>query len=245
MSAQATAARGPLPPVAILMGGLATRLRPITETIPKAMVEVAGKPFVHRQLEHLSAQGVREAVLLIGHLGEQIETSVGDGSAFGLQVRYSHDGPKALGTAGAIRQALPLLGEEFFVLYGDSFLPIDFAAVAKAYRQSNLPALMTVMENADRWDKSNAHYAAGRVPLYDKAAPTPDMRHIDYGLSVLSARAMAEVEPGRAEDLADLFHRLSLAGQLAGFVVTERFYEIGSHQGLREAEEYFKRKESL
>jgi len=236
--------REALLPVAILMGGLATRLRPITLTIPKALVEVAGRPFAHRQLEYLRDQGVRRVVLCTGHLGGQIEASVGDGSAFGVEVAYSPDGPAPLGTGGALKAALPLLGPEFFVLYGDSFLPIDFSAVQVAYRQSGLPALMTVLENADRWDKSNAEYAAGRVTLYDKAAPTPAMRHIDYGLSVLSAPALESVAPGAAVDLAQVYNSLSLSGQLAGFVVTERFYEIGSHAGLREAEEYFSSKEN-
>ncbi len=238
---------GPMLPVAILMGGLATRLRPITLTIPKALVEVAGRPFVHRQLEYLRGQGVSRVVLLTGHLGEQIEAAVGDGSRFGVQVRYSPDGPTALGTAGALRQALPLLGPEFFVLYGDSFLPIDYAPVQAAFQASGKAALMTVLENADRWDKSNAHFepgaGGGMVCEYNKAAPRPDMRHIDYGLSVLSSRALAEVPPGQCVDLAEVYHRLSLGGQLAGFEVTQRFYEIGSHEGLREAEHYFSLKE--
>lgn len=236
-------AHAPLLPVAILMGGLATRLRPITETIPKALVEVAGRPFVHRQLEYLRGQGVRRAVLLIGHLGEQIKASVGDGSAFGLTVAYSRDGDTPLGTGGALKKALPLLGPEFFVLYGDSFLPVDFSAVQAAHRASGLPALMTVLENADRWDKSNTVCSGGRVTLYDKQNPIPDMRHIDYGLSVLRAETLADVPQNRASDLGEVFHRLSFGGQLAGFVVTERFYEIGSHAGLREAEQYFSSKE--
>lgn len=234
---------GQMLPVAILMGGLATRLRPITLTIPKALVEVAGRPFVHRQLDYLRGQGVSRVVLLTGHLGEQIEEAVCDGSAFGLSVCYSPDGPAALGTAGALKQALPLLGPEFFVLYGDSFLPIDYAPVQAAYLSSGKAALMTVLKNADRWDKSNAHFEAGIVVEYNKPAPSPDMRHIDYGLSVLSARALEGVPHGQCVDLAEVYHRLSLSGQLAGFEVTQRFYEIGSHEGLREADHYFSQKE--
>lgn len=234
----------PLPPVAILMGGLATRLRPITLTIPKAMVPVAGKPFVHRQLEYLSKQGVRHVVLCTGHLGEQIAASVSNGSAFGLHVDYSPDGPVALGTGGALKRALPLLGPEFFVLYGDSFLPVDYAPILAAFRASGRRALMTVLKNADRWDKSNAHFEHGVVPEYNKHAPRPEMRHIDYGLAVLSAQALSEVPEGQSVDLADVYHRLSLSGQLAGFEVTERFYEIGSHEGLLEAEHYFSLKEN-
>jgi len=237
------AAGGGMLPVAILMGGLATRLRPITLTIPKALVEVAGRPFVHRQLDSLRDQGVTRVVLCTGHLGEQIVESVGDGSRFGLRVEYSPDGPTALGTGGALKAALPLLGPEFFVLYGDSFLPIDYAPVQAAFAASGKPALMTVLKNENRWDKSNTQYAHGVVQLYDKVAPTPAMQHIDYGLSVLSARALAGVADGAAVDLAQVYTSLSLSGQLAGFEVTERFYEIGSHEGLREAAHYFSVKE--
>lgn len=248
MSGGGPSTPSPLLPVAILMGGLATRLRPLTLTIPKALVEVAGRPFVHRQLEYLHDQGIARVVLLTGHLGEQIEEAVGDGAQFGLSVCYSPDGPTALGTAGALKQALPLLGAEFFVLYGDSFLPIGYAPVQAAYLSSGKAALMTVLENADRWDKSNAHFEAkpgsGVVTEYNKAAPRPEMRHIDYGLSVLSARALAEVPQGQCVDLAEVYQRLSLGGQLAGFEVTQRFYEIGSHEGLREAEHYFSLKEN-
>lgn len=230
-------------PVAILMGGLATRLRPITLTIPKALVDVAGKPFVDRQLDYLRGQGARRVVLLTGHLGEMIRDHVGDGRAFGLDVAYSPDGPAPLGTAGALKAALPLLGPSFFVLYGDSFLPIAYAPVQTAYEASKRLGLMTVLENADRWDKSNAHYSNGVVVEYNKAAPDPRMRHIDYGLAVLSAGALEAVPEGRAADLADVYNRLSLAGQLAGFEVGERFYEIGSHEGLRETAHYFAAKE--
>jgi len=230
-------------PVAILMGGLATRLRPLTLNTPKALVEVAGRPFAHRQLAALVEQGIRRVVLLTGYLGEQIEASVGDGSAFGLRVDYSPDGPLALGTAGALRAALPLLGPEFFVLYGDSFLPVDYAPVQAAYRASGRLGLMTVLKNADRWDKSNAHFEGGLVAEYNKRAPRPEMRHIDYGLAVLSAQALADISQSPPADLADVYRRLSLGGQLAGFEVTERFYEIGSHEGLRETEHYFSLKE--
>ncbi|MBU1042293.1 MAG: nucleotidyltransferase family protein [Proteobacteria bacterium] len=230
-------------PVAILMGGLATRLRPITLTIPKALVEVSGKPFVHRQLDYLRGQGVRRVVLLIGHLGEQIEASVGDGSAFGIEVAYSPDGPTRLGTAGALRRALPFLGPAFFVLYGDSFLPIDFAPAQAAFHASGKLALMTVLENADRWDKSNAYYRDDVVIEYNKAAPRPEMRHIDYGLSVFTDGALRDVPEGQPVDLATVCHRLSIAGQLAGYEVTNRFYEIGSPEGLRETTNYFAVKE--
>ncbi|TQX86952.1 nucleotidyl transferase [Rhizobium sp. rho-13.1] len=224
--------------VAILAGGLATRLRPITETIPKALVEVAGKPFIFHQLSYLHAQGIRKVVLCIGYLGEMIEESVGDGSKFGLEVLYVADGSKLLGTGGALRKALPHLGDAFFVLYGDSFLPIDFTLVEKAYHRNAKAALMTVLKNGDRWDKSNALYVDGALVEYNKRQPSQDMQHIDYGLGVLQARSIANW-PDEVFDLADLYHNLSIGQQLAGFEVFERFYEIGSHAGLKETEAYF------
>jgi NDP-sugar pyrophosphorylase family protein len=226
-------------PVAILMGGLATRLHPITATVPKALVDVAGKPFVLRQLDYLRRQGVSRVVLCVGFLGEQIEAVVGDGSASGLSVSYSQDWPNLLGTGGALKQALPLLESRFLVLYGDSYLPIDFASVERDFLASGKPALMVVQRNADRWDKSNVLFRDNVIVEYNKRVPTPDMRHIDYGLGAMSAQVLADDTMGPF-DLADVYHRLSLSGQLAGHEVHERFYEIGSHEGLAEAVDYFK-----
>ncbi len=225
-------------PVAILAGGLSTRLRPITETIPKALVDVAGKPFIARQLEYLRRQGITRVVLCLAHLGEQVEALVGDGAPFGFDVRYSWDGPRLLGTGGALKRALPLLGGQFFVFYGDSYLPIDFRAVEEGFFASGMPALMTVLRNDNRWDKSNVSFRDGVIIEYNKKAPGPEMAHIDYGLGVLSAPLLENAADGPL-DLADIYHDLSVRGLLAGFEVFERFYEIGSHKGLAETIEYF------
>ena len=226
-------------PVAILAGGLATRLRPITEMVPKALIEVAGKPFIFRQLEYLSSQGASRVVLCTGYLGDQIESVVGAGSDFGLRVVYSPDGPTLLGTGGALMRALPLLGERFFVLYGDSFLPCDFPVVQASFIASGQPALMTVLRNRNRWDKSNVSFRAGRIFEYDKRNPRKEMEHIDYGLGVLTRVAFEGYPAASPFDLADLYHELALAGKLAAHEVQERFYEIGSHEGLKETESYF------
>lgn len=231
----------PMLPVAILAGGLAIRLRPITETIPKSLVDVAGKPFVVRQLDYLRHQGVTRVVLCVGYLGEQVEAVVGDGSAYGLEVRYSWDGPTLLGTGGAIKQALPKLGQQFFVFYGDSYLPIDFQAVERDFLSSGKPALMTVLRNTDRWDKSNIEFEDGSIIEYNKGAPRPEMAHIDYGLGVLSAAVFGDAPPNEPLDLADIYHDLSLRGDLAGHEVFERFYEIGSHKGLEETILFFRK----
>jgi NDP-sugar pyrophosphorylase family protein len=225
-------------PVAILAGGLATRLRPVTAKVPKALLPFAGRPFIHWQLELLARQEIAQVVLCVGFLGEQIEAAVGDGAEFGMQVRYSFDGNVLLGTGGALKHALPMLGEAFFVLYGDSYLDCSFAAVQAAYAASRCAALMTVFHNEDRWDRSNVLWRDGAIVEYNKSAPRADMQHVDYGLSVWSARALAQWHDGAVFDLADAYHELSLRGELGGFEVGERFYEIGSARGVEETERH-------
>lgn len=225
-------------PVAILAGGLATRLRPVTEKLPKALLPIAGRPFIHWQLELLARQGVTEVVLCAGHLGEQIQAAVGDGSGFGVTVRYSFDGDTPLGTGGALKRALPKLGPAFFVLYGDSYLRCSFSAAQAAYEASAAPGLMTVFCNVDRWEKSNVLFRDGRVVEYDKCSPRPGMRHIDYGLSILSIQALQRSPAGAAFDLADLYHELASRGELAALTVDERFYEIGSIGGIEATERH-------
>ena len=225
-------------PVAILAGGLATRLRPVTQTIPKALIEVAGKPFIEHQLEYLHKQGVSSVVLCIGYLGEMIQELVGDGSRWGLQVTYSPDGPVLLGTGGALKQALPLLGEQFFILYGDSYLPIDFSKVQAAFTESGQLGLMTVLKNQNQWDKSNVQYEQGQLVEYNKSVISPQMHYIDYGLGVLQAKALDGYPAGQSFDLSQVYNQLSLQKQLAGHEVFERFYEIGSHQGIADTQTY-------
>jgi NDP-sugar pyrophosphorylase family protein len=227
-------------PVAILAGGLATRLRPITEKIPKSLMDVAGEPFIARQLNYLFRQEIRDVVLCIGYLGEMIEAVIGDGSRFGLRVSYSIDGPILLGTGGALRRAAPLLGEAFFVLYGDSYLPVDFGAIEADFRASDQPALMTVLDNQDRWDKSNVLFVGGRLEEYNKKAPRPDFHHIDYGLSIVRREIIDSYPPNEAFDLATVYHKLSLEKRLHGYEVFKRFYEIGSPSGLKEADDFFR-----
>ncbi len=225
-------------PVAVLAGGLATRLHPLTEAIPKALIDVNGEPFIAHQLRLIRDNGLRRAILCVGHLGEQIRDAVGDGTRFGLEVAYSFDGPRLLGTAGAVRQALPLLGAAFFVLYGDTYLPCDFAAVQAAFTQSGRQALMTVFRNENRWDTSNVEFVDGSVVAYDKAHRTPRMRHIDYGLGVFAASAFSHIPEGRAHDLAALYRGLLQQGELAAYEVSQRFYEIGTAEGLEETRRY-------
>lgn len=225
-------------PVALLAGGLATRLHPVTQAIPKALVEVAGRPFIDHQLALLRRAGVRKVVLCLGHLGELVRDHLGDGSAHGLELHYSHDGPCLLGTGGALRRAAPLLGELFWVLYGDSYLEVDYRAVLAALPPRPCLGLMTVVRNRDRWDRSNAVFRGGRVLRYDKRDASADMEHIDYGLSLVRAPALGFLPPERPSDLADLYADMAERGQLAGYEWAERFYEIGSPTGLAETRAY-------
>jgi MurNAc alpha-1-phosphate uridylyltransferase len=230
----------------ILAGGLGTRLWPITKSIPKTLIPIHGRPFADYQLSWLARHQVTQVVYSIGFLGEQIREHVGDGAAFGLEVRYVDEGSNLKGTAGALRRALDagLLDDVFFVLYGDSFLPIEFAPVMAAYQKSGRSALMTVMQNCDRWDHSNVIFTAPTVALYDKTADDytrARMSYIDYGLSIVSRRIIANlVASGSTADLGDLFKELSIGGELAGLEVSQRFFEIGSSRGIADFTQYVK-----
>ncbi len=231
-------------PVVILAGGLATRMKPYTENMPKSLIDVAGVPFIARQLSGLKKKGARRVVLCIGHLGGMIRGVVGDGRKWGLEVGYSDEGDTLLGTGGAIRRALPLLGQRFLVMYGDSLLDCDFQAVENAFLASGKKGLMTVFRNADLFDASNVIYSQGRIQMYDKKNRVPEMTHIDYGLGALSREAFEGVVEGEKIDLATIYQRLLAEGQLAGFEVSTRFYEIGSPAGLADTRKLFEAKET-
>lgn len=226
-------------PIAILAGGLATRLRPLTEKIPKALLNINGKPFIEHQLRLLQNQGVRQVVICAGFLGEMIQDFVKDGASFGLSVKYSFDGDVLLGTAGALKKAIPLLGQDFLVIHGDSYLTCDFQAVQNAYQKIQKPALMTVFRNDDQWDKSNIQFENGEIINYDKINRTSAMRYIDYGLGVFNQKAFDLVPDNQPYDLAVLFQNLLKNKQLGCFEVKQRFYEIGSLTGIEDLNQYF------
>jgi NDP-sugar pyrophosphorylase family protein len=223
-----------LPPVCILAGGLGTRLGDRVRDTPKPLLEVAGAPFLVHQLRLLAANGATDVVLCVGHRGEAIVERIGDSCA-GIRIRYSFDSPGLDGTLGAIRRAAGLLGERFLVLYGDTYLRIDYRAAASEWSASGLPAMMTVLRNEGRWDTSNAEFDGARVVAYDKRAPTAAMHWIDYGLGGLLAEAVAQSDPA-ISDLAGLYHGLAARAQLFGFEATERFFEIGTPEALAETE---------
>lgn len=225
-----------LPPVCILAGGRGTRLGERSRDVPKPLLEVAGEPFLVHQLRLLAAHGITEVVICVGYRGEMIESRIGP-NCCGVRIAYSHDGPGLDGTLGAVRGALALLPERFLVLYGDTYLRVDYAAANRAWRESGLPALMVVLRNEGRWDTSNARYEHGRVLAYDKYAPTAAMSWIDYGLGGLTAAAL-ECVAASERDLAGLYAELARRGELCGHPATERFYEIGTPGALRETEAF-------
>jgi MurNAc alpha-1-phosphate uridylyltransferase len=225
-------------PVAILAGGLATRIRPMTGNLPKALLNIAGRPFIFHQLELLRKQGADRIVLCVGHLAEQVVAAVGNGSQFGLAIQYSFDGSEPLGTGGALKRALPLLGDSFFVLNGDSYLRCSLARIQTAFALAQRPALMTVLRNDGKWDRSNVIFRNGEVIEYDKTSWRSDMTHIDFGISILSSGVFSPYRETEVLDLAAICRDLSKTGQLAAIEVTDRFYEVGSAQGIQETETY-------
>jgi MurNAc alpha-1-phosphate uridylyltransferase len=226
------------PTVAILAGGQATRLRPITARIPKALIEIDGRPFAEHQIELLCRNGLTDIVFLVAYLGDMLVDALGDGSRYGVRLRYVFDGPRPLGTGGAVRRALQELGDPFFVLCGDSYLDCDYAAVERAFRASAKAGLMTVCRNENRWDRSNVEFDGRTIIRYDKRSQTPGMQHIDYGLGVFRRSVFADREEHETFDLADVYQQLIAADRLAGFEVPGRFYEIGSLSGLEETRRY-------
>lgn len=228
--------------LAILAGGLATRIRPLTEKFPKALIEINGEPFISHQLKLLRGAGITEVVICAWYREDLIRDFVGDGSAFDMAVKISSDGEIPLGTGGAIKKALPLLGDSFFVLYGDSYLPCDYRAIETAFINSQKNGLMTVYKNSDLGDLSNVEFSQGQIKVYDKKNRTPQMAYIDYGLGLFKAGVFDQYPAVKAFDLAGVYQDLLADGQLAGFEVPERFYEIGSFQGIEDLSEYLRKK---
>ncbi|HUY82825.1 MAG TPA: sugar phosphate nucleotidyltransferase [Acidobacteriaceae bacterium] len=249
-----------MPPLALLAGGRATRLGVLAECMPKSLMEVAGEPFIAHQLQMLVSQGVTDVVICCGHLGAMVQDVVGNGAQFGCRVRYSYDGPILLGTGGAIRKALPLLGDCFWVMYGDSFLTLDFRAVLAAFDQSGKAGLMTVFRNDDHWDASNVVFTDGRIVHYAKRSRASmeasmegsredsredAMRHIDYGLSIFRAPAFHQWPVDVAFDLSVVQSELVARREMAGFEVNQRFYEVGSPAGLRETDTFLRSRHAV
>ncbi|HMO49983.1 MAG TPA: NTP transferase domain-containing protein [Kiritimatiellia bacterium] len=224
----------------ILAGGKGTRIASVAGDLPKILVPVAGKPFVEHQFDLLRACGYSEVLLSIGYRGDVIRGYVGNGSRFGMKVAYVEESPDALkGTGGALVHALDALQTEFMLLYGDSYLPIDYRPVVASFYRSGLPALMTVHKNLGQWDASNARIAGDRVIFYSKKCKPGEADYIDYGLGIIRRDIIETYRKAPVPlDLAVIYGDLVHAGKLAAFDVPERFYEIGKPEGVAELEAY-------
>ena len=228
-------------PLAILAGGYATRLGNLTKNLPKCLIEINGRPFVEWQLDLLIKNGYSDFVFCLSYKSEMVQEYLGDGSSRGVKIRYSHDGETQLGTGGAIQKALPTLGEAFAVLYGDSYLPINYLAVEKEFLNSDNLALMTVYENKNQFDSSNVEFVKGNLLNYQKGSSDKKMQHIDYGLTYFTSRAFLPCLDQSTFDLSEVCHTLATEGHIGGFEVFERFYEIGSVHGISEVSKYLRR----
>ena len=225
----------------ILAGGLATRLRPITERVPKSLVRIHDKPFLQYQLERLKDEDVTDIILCIGYLGDQIVEYFGDGRKYGVNITYSYDGDHLLGTAGSLKKAESFLCEEFFLTYGDSYLFIDYPAVMSWFNKFDKQGLMVVYKNCDQYDKSNVSIEGDLVKSYSKTNKTKDMIYIDYGASILRREVLNLVPEGEVYSLEELFAQLIEQQQLLAYEVKERFYQIGSIDGIEEFKKYISR----
>ena len=227
----------------ILSGGLGTRLGSITEDVPKCLIPVNGKPFIHWQLEYLQEQGIKSVIICVGHLSEAVYEELKDKKNYDMKISFSNDGNDLLGTGGAIRKALEnFYVKNLFVLYGDSLLNIDMNDVSKAFISTDKPALMTIIKNSNDWDKNNINFYRNKILEYNKFKHSSDMKYIDYGLSVLSSSLLYQFPLGKKFELSKLLNKISLSGDLQGYEVHQRFYEIGSLKGLRETENYLRRR---
>lgn len=229
--------------IVLLAGGLGTRLKSVAPNTPKAMVPVAGRPFIEHQFELLQKNGLRDVVLCIGHFGEQIERHVSDGTRFGMNVRYAYEDPqKLMGTGGALLNAFELLAEEFLLMYGDSYLPVDFQAMIRWNQQRKFPAVMSVFKNDGQWDSSNVRVDGDRVGFYSKKARPGECDHIDYGLSIFRREVIARYRSATLPlDLAVVQGDLVASRELGAYAVTQRFYEIGKPEGLAELDAWLSR----
>ena len=229
--------------VAILAGGQATRLRPLTWQQPKSMLEIKGKPFLEYQLEFLKRSGVTNVVLCLGYLGEHIVNHFGNGGRFGINTQYSYEEEKLLGTAGALKNAADLLDDPFFTLYGDSYLSMDFSAVMSYFLSRNKLALMTVYKNYNQYESSNTVVEGNLVKEFNKQKKTPDMVYIEYGANIFYQKTLDLVPQGQPYSLDDLFYSLIEKQELLAYQIEKRFYQIGSFQGIEEFKEFINRGE--
>ncbi len=221
----------------ILAGGMATRLYPVTLEIPKSLIDINGIPFIQHQINLIKSRGISNVVLCLGKFAKPIEDYLGDGSANSLNIKYSYDGDTLLGTGGALKNAFPLLTDPFMILYGDSYLNIEYIDIMDYFNNFDKLGLMTVLKNENKWDKSNIVFKDGKILKYDKTEDA-EFEYIDYGFSILRKDAFAPYLTVDKFDLKDVFKDLISKNEMFGYEVHSRFYEIGSFKGIEETKEY-------
>ena len=224
--------------VVVLMGGLGTRLN---SPLPKSLQDIYNLPFFQYQLEIMIQAGFNKFVFCVGYGAKEIEDYFGDGSSFGITIQYSNDGEQLLGTGGAIKKALPLLKDQFIVIYGDSFMDVNYFAVILKFLYSNKPALMTIMHNNNQFDKSNIVYSNKKIISYNKKHPRITMHYIDYGISIFNKYLFTQYNQD-IFDLSDLQSHLADKQLLEAYEVYNRFYEIGTPNALKEFKQYAKQR---
>ena len=231
--------------IVMLAGGLGTRLGKRYEKTPKSMIRILGRPFLQHQIELLKERGIRRILLCTGHLGEQIKAYFGNGEKFGVNIQYSEEGEKLMGTGGALKKAESFINENFFLMWGDSYLLLDYMNIWNAYFKSGCVGLMVVYNNYNQRVKSNVIVKDGKIVLYDKWKSYPDMVYIDNGVSVFNKVILKEIPPDNVFAIEKVFKKWSLEGKLAAYETEQSFYEIGSIPGLREFEALVSRQNSI
>jgi NDP-sugar pyrophosphorylase family protein len=224
--------------VVILAGGLATRLQPLTEKKPKSLIDIHGKPFLEYQLDFLRKAEVKNVVLCVGYLGTMIEEHFGNGRKFGIDIKYNYETNRLLGTGGALKRAEGLLEDEFFTLYGDSYIFLDFRLVMSYFKKNYKLGLMVVYRNYNRYDSSNVIVENNRIKYYGKEESEFEMTYIDYGASVFRKKALELIPPNQVYSLGEFFNQLIEREELLAYEVDKRFYQIGSPEGLEEFTKY-------
>jgi len=231
--------------IVILCGGKATRLYPLTKKIPKSMMRFEGKPFLEQQLDLLKKNRIFDIVLCVGYKAEQIKKYFGDGKNFGVEIKYSSDKKKLLGTGGALKKAENLLEDSFLVMWGDSYLPFNFQKAIKFFKKSNKPGMMIVFKNLNKYEPSNVEVKNNLVKSYSKKRKTKKMKYIDYGISIYRKEVLKHLPKNQVCDLTRLQQALIKKRQLLAYPAEKRFYQIGSPDGLEELKNYIKRKTKL
>lgn len=225
-----------------MAGGLATRLRPLTNDIPKSLILIQGKPFLQYQIELLTRYDIKDIVLCVAYMGKKIEDYFGDGNKFGVKITYSYEKNKLLGTGGALKLVEPYLNENFFLLWGDSYVRLNYKEMHDFHLKNtnDFDVTIAIFYNIRNYDKSNIIYERGRIKKYEKNSKD-EMKYIDAGIMVFNKKILKRIPSGKVFQIEDLFHKLAKEEKLKPFLIKKRYYEIGSLKGLNQFKKFVKR----